>query len=197
MYINQVFELSIILDNEKFHKILAKVHKRIAYLEENENEYIYHSMAAKGIMVKYRDSQYRKKAIVIANSKPILGSDKTNSDQLIQKLIKRMNEYFGSRFQMDDLILSGMRLITNIDVVDHKNVLAYLKALQRIGRVKGYSPTSYECFDDNASFCLNGNSNDIEFLIYDLEGAITKQFGKYNISKKSFKAMIWESRRIF
>lgn len=55
--INQVFKLSMILDYERFHKIFKWACNKAGCQEENENEYIDQSMASKGIVVKYRDSQ--------------------------------------------------------------------------------------------------------------------------------------------
>ena len=34
MYVNQIFELSMTLDNEKFQKVLNKAYRRTDYLEE-------------------------------------------------------------------------------------------------------------------------------------------------------------------
>ena len=65
-----------------------------------------------------------------------------------------------------------MSLITDIDVGSRNNVLAYLKVLQRVRKVKGFSPTSYDGIDENSSFCLSGNSNATDFLLYDLEQAV-------------------------
>ena len=56
MYINQAFELSMVLDRDRFDKVL----NRTGYLEETDGWYIDRSFAVKGILVKYRDSQYKK-----------------------------------------------------------------------------------------------------------------------------------------
>ena len=53
--------------------------------------------------------------------------------------------------------------------------------------MKGFSPASYEYFDDNASFCLSGNSNDIEFQLYDLERAFIRQHKSANSDWKKLK----------
>ena len=60
MYINQIYELSMILDNEKFHKVLRRANKRIGCLEEKDGEYVDRSMAVKGVTVAYRDNIRRK-----------------------------------------------------------------------------------------------------------------------------------------
>ena len=77
--------------------------------------------------------------------------------------------------------------------MNHENVLAYLKVLQRIGKVKGYSPSDYDCFDSRNSFCLDGNSNDIEFLLYDLEGVIADQISNIRTDRKKLRSMAKES----
>lgn len=40
MFVNQIYELSMVLSNDKFHKVLNRSHKRTGYLEENEGEYV-------------------------------------------------------------------------------------------------------------------------------------------------------------
>ena len=74
--------------------------------------------------------------------------------------------------------------------------MAYLKVLKRIGRVKGFSKSAYDCFKDIDSFCLEGNSNDIGFWIYDLEGFIRNQLRNEDIARKKMKSMFRESEGI-
>lgn len=83
----------------------------------------------------------------------------------VRKLDKRMKTYFGNQYRMNDFVLSGMVLATDIDVGTHENVLTYLKVLQRIGKVKGFTPSAYDCFEADESFCLDGNSNGIQLKI--------------------------------
>ena len=94
---------------------------------------------------------------------------------------------FNGKYRIEDFVLSGMNFVADMDVGTRANALAYLKVLKRIGRVKGFSPTSYEYFDDDASFCLSGNSNDIDFLLYDLERAFTRQIKGVNADWKKLK----------
>ena len=49
-----------------------------------------------------------------------------------------MKVYFGYLYGLDDFVLSRMVLATDIDIGNHEKVLAYLKVLHRIGRVKGF-----------------------------------------------------------
>lgn len=193
MHLNCTFELSIVLDTEKFQKVFTKVYNRIVCMERNE-EYIDQFMASKGIAVVYCNNQYKKKVKLIVNSNIFMGGEMSEPDKFIRKLDKRIGEYFGYKYKLDDFILSGMILTTDIDVGNHENAAAYLKVLKRIGKVKGFSPVSYECFDNSEDFCLDGNSNGIAFLLYDLEGILREQL-RIN-GKNHKKLMIKESEGI-
>lgn len=196
MQINQIFELTLTLDNDKFHKVLDKVISREGYLEETKEGYIDQSLAPKGIIVKYRDSQYKKKIKWIVNPRLVLDCDTPDPDKLIRKLDKRIGEYFGYKYRMDDFDLSGMILSSDINVGNRESVSAYLKVLKRIGKVKGFSPSSYDCFDENDSFCLDGNSNGIEFMIYNLEKTLTEQLRETETDRKRLRLIIEESEGI-
>ena len=196
MYINQVFELSMILDNDRFQKILHRVYKKMTYLKGDDGEYIDQSVASRGITVRYRDSQYKKKVTLIIEPKLVSDSNLSDSVRLIRKLDKRINEYFDLKYRLDDFVLSGMTLSTDIDVHSHENVSAYLKILQRIGRVKGFSPADYDCFEDVDSFCLEGNSNNTLFWLYDLEGLLVNRIRNEDIGPKKFKSMLKGSEGI-
>ncbi len=144
MYINQIFELSIVLNHEKFYKTLNRAHKKADYLEEGEGEYIDKSFVSKGLTVKYRDSQYKKKVKLIINAGMVVVSDKCDPDKFIRKLVKMISDYFDHKYRMDDFVLSGVFLAADIDVHSRENVAAYMKVLQRIGKVKGFSLSTYE-----------------------------------------------------
>ena len=93
MYINQIFELSMVLDNEKFQKVLNRAYKKTDCLQEDEGEYIDQLLAHKGITVVYCDSQYKKKVKLIVDSKPALDSSASDMDKFIRKLDKYIKEY--------------------------------------------------------------------------------------------------------
>ena len=196
MYVNQIFELSMTLDNEKFQKVLNKAYRRTDYLEENENEYIDRSLSSKGITAVFRDSQYKKKIKLIVDSRLITDGKKSDPDRLIRKLDKHMNVYFDCKYRLNDFVLSGAVLDVNIDVHDHENVSAYLKVLRRIGKVKGYSPADYDCFEEVDSFCLEGNSNDTAFWLYDLEGFLMHQLHNEDIDQKKLKSICGDAKGI-
>lgn len=196
MYINQIFELSMVLDNKRFHKVFKHVYNKDGYMEKKEDEYIDLSLERKGITVIYRDSQYKKKVKVIVNIGRLLNGCEFDPDKVTRKLNKRIGEYFDFKYKLDDFILSGMRLVTDRNVGSHENVQAYLKVFQRISRVKGFSPVSYECFEDVDCFCLDGNSSGVEFMIYDLVGSYRKQLKEGDTGRKRFKGLIKESEGI-
>lgn len=190
MYINQVFELSMVLDNEKFHKILSYAHKKTDYLEEDDGEYIDQSMADKGITVTYRDSQYKKKVRVIINAGRMMDYDKAESDKFFLRIDKRLGEYFNHKYNVDDFSLSGVTFVTDIDVESRESVSAYLKVLRRVGKVKGFKPVVYDCFEDIDSLCWEGSSNGISFSLYDLEDMWRRQFGERKIKVKKYRETI-------
>lgn len=192
MKLNQIFEFSMALDNGKFHKILSGAYN----IEKYEEGYIDSSMAFNGITVVYINSQYKKKIKVVADSRLLLRSNKIDPDEFISNLDKRINGYFRFRYKLDDFKLSRVVFTMDINVHNHDNVASYIRVLQRIGRVKGFSPSYYDCFEENASFCLDGNSNGIQFLIYDLEDLLKNQIGKADISRKRIKSITTETQGI-
>lgn len=189
MYINQIFEFSIVLDHGEFHKVLARACDRTGYMERNEDEYIDHSLESKGITVTYRDSQYKKKIRLLFNSGLLMDGKLSDSDKLTRKMDKRIAEYFDFKYQLDDFQLSGVTLVTDINVGDYERKTAYLKVLKRIGRVKGFSPVNYEGFDERVSFCLEGNSNGIAFLLYDWEDTLMNRLKQTGARRKELKSV--------
>lgn len=194
MYINQFYELSMVLDREKFQKVFRSSCNKADYVMEKE-EYIDSSLEEKGLTVLYRDSQYKKKIRLIVNAGKILDGGSSNPDRMVQKINKRIGEYFGFKYKIGDFSLTGMRLVADINIGSRENVHAYLKVFRRIGKVKGFSPVDYKCFENVACFSLDGNSNGIEFMIYDLEGSYIQINGD-NIKRKKLKVMINESEGI-
>lgn len=194
MYINQIFELSMVMDYERFHKVFRHAYGKMKCMENMEDEYIDRSIEEKGVTVIYRDSQYKKKIKLIVNVDRLLDGNKPNPERIVRKINKRIGEYFDYRYTLDDFFISGMRIAVDINVGTHNDVEAYLKVLRRIGRVKGFSPVRYECFENVDSFSLEGNSNGIDFIIYDLEGLYERHLDENNIGRKNFKTAIKESK---
>ena len=196
MYLNQIIELSMVLDNDKFQKLLTRAYNQATNIDENGNEIIDQSIADKGIVVTYRDSQYKKKVKLIVNTSLVLDFETLDPDRLIRKLEKRISEYFHSEYQLEDFTLSGMMLMSDINVGSQEQVSAYIKVLQRIGKVKGFTPSSFEGIDESISFCLDGNSNGTQFLLYDLTGAIVERHVSTGASQKKLKAIIDKSEGV-
>ena len=185
MVINQLMELSMIVDTAPFHRIF---NAKTSYLKELDDEYLDTSLAAKGITVIYRDSRYKKRVRILVNAGMVVDHP-SNTDKLLRKLGKRIDEYFDHRYTLDDFTLSGVTITVDIAVGSLERVFDYLKVLQRVGKVKGFSPVSYDCFDSKASFCLSGNSNAIDFLLYDLEQSLTDQLRDSGMGHKKIKSV--------
>ena len=180
MHLNKIIELSMILDNDKFQKVFERSYSGNTY--EFDEEYIDCSLSDKGITVIFRDSQYKKKVRIIVNTY-LLTDEDSDTDKLIHKLDKRIGKYFDHQYHLEDFILSGFSVVADIDVGTPAKVRAYLKVLKRIGKVKKFSPVSFGSLGDNDSFCLSGNSNGIDFLLYDLAATVTSK-ASYIDSKK-------------
>lgn len=192
MILNQTFELSMVLDTDKFQRIF---NAKVGYLEELGDEYLDISLAAKGITAIYRDSRYKKKIRLIVNAGMVV-DDPSDTGKLLRKLGKRIDEHFNHKYTLDDFTLSGVTLTVDIDVDSREKVSDYLKVLQRIGKVKGFSPVDYDCFDSKASFCLSGNSNDIDFLLYDLEAATVGQLRNADAGRKQLQSASMQTKGI-
>lgn len=190
MFINSTIELTTMLDNEKYEKLFSRICSISSCIEENDEGYIDNSLADKGIVVLLRNSQYKKKARLIVKPCIMLDSEEPDSEKLIRKLNKRIGEYFGGQYHLSDFTFPKVTLTTDIDVHSRENVSAYLKVPQRIGKVKGFSPVTYDCFDKGTSFCLEGNSNGIDFLVYDLEKVLLGQYEPKSTYKKKMNPMI-------
>ena len=116
----------------------------------------------------------------------MLNTDKPDPDKLIRKLDKWVNRYFNDKCKLDDFELTGMDVTTDIDVRSREKVSDYMKVIQRVGKVKGFSPSQDNWLNDDISFCLDGNSNGIKFQLYDLEALHGEQASDacFNIGQK-------------
>lgn len=190
MRINQIFELSMIVDCKSFQKILDIVSPKLNRRPEHDNEYMDCSLSHKGITVIYRASQYKKKVTVLINTSQFPKYDASQPETFTRRLNKKIEEYFHSLYYLEDFTPSRLILSSDIDVHSPQNASAYLKVLNRIGRVKGFSPTVYEEPDKQDSFCLAGNSNGIEFLLYDQEATLSKRLMCSNIPVKEKLSML-------
>jgi hypothetical protein len=166
------FELSMTLEAERFHKLLKK--RKYQLYPDDDNKYADCDLASKGITIAFHDNSHKKKVKLIVDWNKALGGDDREDDKAsknLRKLEERIDDYFNSKYGLNDFKLSGMRIVADIDVRHREKAIAYMKVLKKIGYVKGFSPSSDSRFDDCRSFALKGNSNGIKFTIYNLEDA--------------------------
>jgi len=176
MFLQSTFYLTLVLDTEKFNKLFDSVYSILKHVDESK--YADYALASKGVIILYYDSQYKKKLKLIVNPCQMLNSDKPDPEKFIRKLEKRVSNYFNHKYQLNDFELSGMELTTDIDVQSQENVSDYLKVLRRIGKVKGFSPSPDNWLDDDISICLDGNSNGIKFMLYNLEALLGEEISE-------------------
>jgi len=192
MRINQVFKITKILYTDKFQRVFNKFN----LVETNGDEYVDLSLAEKGITILYCNSQYKKKVSLIVNSGLILRGKEIDVQKLIRKLEKRITKYFDGEFSLEDFTVTELTLTADINVGSRDNVSYYIRVLQRIGKVKRFSPASYDSIDEKTSFCLNGNSNNIDFLLYDLESAVLGQLRSGNAGRKKLESASMQTKGI-
>lgn len=174
MCTNIIFELSMHLDSREFSEIIRYASDDLKQISDSDDEFIDTSMISKGMLVRYRDSLYKKKITLIIDVRNIIGQSDMDSDKLNRKICKRIAKYFDNRFTIEDFSLSHATIINDFNVGGRNMVSSYLGVLKRIRQVKGYSPTYYDKIPDSKGLCLKGNSNGVEFIIYDLEHCLSK-----------------------
>jgi hypothetical protein len=90
---------------------------------------------------------------------------------------------------LDDFTLASVCLLTDIDVQNRGVTAHYITAFHRIGKVKGFTPPRKSWLGDDVSFCLEGNSNGVEFLICDLESLCRKRLDDDGSERKYLKEL--------
>lgn len=186
MYFNQMLKLNMVLDAGQFQRIFGH-HDSV---EMAGKEYIDQSLAHKGITVLYRNSQYKKKVSLIVSPDLVLKGKGPDPHKLVHKLEKQIAEYFGDKYSLDDFLFTELTLTTDLPVGSRDTIAAYIRVLQRVGKVKRYSPARYKGFEEDSSFCMEGNSNFVTFLIYDLRSTLKDRFGDDTLSRKERKQIL-------
>ncbi len=188
IYSIHTMELRLTPDTKEFNRILSdsfqKAKKDKHRLGQStlykNNVKVDNAFGSKGIKIEYHDDKYKKKIKFIVNPSKLLGGDdlrlwKPNKDNIKRLLVildGYIDEYFDSKYSLNDFMLTRADFTVNLDVNKRENVSAYIKVLYNIGKVKGFSPkyTKYdEHINKDFSFDLEGNSNGIEFSVYDKE----------------------------
>lgn len=193
IYSPHTLEVTLDLNTEKFNKLKNKAFdkaKRKHRLYQKNDVYYDSALADKGIKIEYHDKTYKKKIKFIVNPTKVLGGDDIkklwkpndkNISELLRELKKRIDDYFDTKYELNDFTLTRIDFTVNIDVNDRDNVSTYIKVLHNIGKVKGFSP-KYDKNDDqidpDLSFDLESNSNGIEFTAYDKEAQSKRKEAK-------------------
>ena len=176
MHINPVFELARVVDGEEFQRLFTRVQETLD--PGNGDEYVDRSLSHKGLTVVYRKSQYKKKVRLVINTSVMMGEGELDPWDALQKLNRRIRKYFGGELSLEAFTAVGVTMTADLPIGDPTRISAYLRVLRRLGKVKHFSPVSYACFSARNSFCLEGNSNDTIFMVYDLRSVLEKQLGK-------------------
>lgn len=193
IYAPHTFEISLIIHTNKFNKLQSRAYKKAESKHRvyNINGICYDEAFAKqGIKIEYHNNTYKKKIKFIVNPTRLLGGNdmknlwkphSENISELLCQIEEYIEEYFDSKYELNDFKLTRIDFTVNIDVGDRKKVSAYIKVLHNIGKVKGFAP-KYDKNDDridpDLSFDLEGKSNGIEFTAYDKEAESNKEYAK-------------------
>ena len=193
MYLQTRFELSMLLDTDKFKELFDRALEKGELQPSTEDDtYVDNSLMNKGITVTYRDSQYKKRIKLDVNANVMLDGEESNPDnasKLIRRLEKRIEGYFKGEYELNDFKLVSAYFTTDIDVRDRAKAAAYLKVIQRVGKVKGFSPARDNWLDNEIMFALDGNSNGIDFMICNLETILRERLDETESERKKLKAM--------
>ena len=125
MRLQHTIELILPLDAERFNGLMSRVHGNSEYI--NGNKLVDQTFVSKGIIITYHDKQYKKKIQLTVNANAILDDNEPNqdnADKLVRKLEKRIGNYFNSKYALDDFSLTGISLISHIDVHTPEKVSA-------------------------------------------------------------------------
>lgn len=196
IYSSHTFELTLIINTEKFYKWKNKAYKKAKnnyrVFEINDVHYD-EALKDKGVKIEYHDNTFKKKIKFIVNPTKLLGGNdikklwkpnNANISKVLCKVKEYIDSYFVSEYKLNDFKLTRMDFTVNINVGDKKHVSAYIKVLQNIGKVKGFKPKydkkdkKNKKIDPDLSFDLDGNSNGVEFTAYDKEGQSEQKAAK-------------------
>ena len=196
MFLNQVFEFSMVLNEKKFQEVLSMSHVNAEEWDEEKEEYLDNSMAEKGIMIRYRDSQYKKKVFLIYNLQWKQVDETSKANKIVGNLDKCIREYFSYKYKLNDFKLSGMLLANDIDVGEQETVNEYLKVFRRIGKVKNFTVADLGNLEKKQYFYLRGNSNSIMFLVYNMGAVIQEYHKEMGTGGKKAKSAVKETKGI-
>ncbi|MBD5461969.1 MAG: hypothetical protein HDR24_02740 [Lachnospiraceae bacterium] len=199
-------ELTLSTNSKEFNNLLSRAYKmakqykhRVGYSTKHTSTDVRVDdfLAPYGITIEYHNCNYRKMIKFRVNPSEVLGGsdlklwnpNKENIKVLIKLLDNHISNYFNSYYELNDLVLTRVEFTANLDV-GTENVSTYINLMHKIGKVKKFS-TKYNKFDYTTgkikkehSFDLKGNTNGIEFTVYDKEAELEKN-GKWAKAKKA------------
>jgi hypothetical protein len=200
-YSPHTFQLTLELGSKKFISLRDIAYKKSKgshriISDSSSDEVIDTAYKNEGITIKYCNSTYKKKIKMIVNPSRTLGGDdlklwkpnNENISRLIESLETIIDDYFDSGYELNDFKLSRIDFTVNINVGSRENVSAYIKVLNNIGKVKGFSPKypkNDKRINKELSFDLEGNSNGVDFTAYDKESEIRQKESNSENNKKS------------
>lgn len=200
------FELTLDTNAKDFNYLLSRAYKMAKKNKNRVGQSTKHTsydvrvddaLASEGIMIEYHAYDYRKSIKLRVNPSEVLGGsdlklwkpNTRNIETLVEKLNEHIDDYFDSKYTLDDFILSRVEFTANLNV-GKENVSAYIRLMHKIGRVKGFSP-KYSALDyatgdikKERSFDLEGKTNGIAFTVYDKEADL-KERGKKEKARKA------------
>lgn len=199
-------ELTLSTNSKEFNDLLSRAYKmakqykhRVGYSTRHTSTDVRVDdfLASYGITVEYHNCNYQKMIKFRINPSEVLGGNdlelwepnKDNIKTLIKLLNTHISYYFDSRYELDDLILSRVEFTANLNV-GADNVSTYIKLMHKIGKVKNFSAKykksdyTLNVIQKKHSFDLKGNTNGIEFTIYDKKADLDKK-GKEKKAKKA------------
>ncbi len=186
------FNLSLPIESEKFQRLLNRVYEKPHDYESfaDDAKFVDDTLATKGMTFIYHDSHKKKIKLKVSTDR-ILDDEhgSGNIEKLLHKLEKRIDAYFHGEYGLDDFQLKRMGVVTDIDVLERDKVSDYLKVFRRIGRVKGFSPSNDSGLDRDVGLRWEGNSNGVEFSIYDLEKVAKAQHSESEPKRKRLRAI--------
>ena len=194
MLLNQVFEFSMVLNEKKFHELLSKA--TVHSWDEESQEYTDCSFVDKGILIKYRDTQYKKKVSLTYNMNWKRMNELTDINKVVNNFDKMVRGYFKNKYSLQDFRLSGVVLVADVKMDQRCLVDEYLKVIRRIGKVKNFEVSEVEHIDKSQCFCLKGKSNGIQFMAYSLETVINEHFKKLKEDEKKIKTVVKDAKGI-
>jgi len=188
----QYFELSKVVEKPVFNEYRNAVRDKKTYDYETDTHF---KLAKNGIIVKYHKTETKNQIKLYINPSMLLGNtdlfaqwktSKSNIEKMLHDLDDHIIDYFNYEYKVNDFKVSRFTLVSNILLDSQETSAAYIKILQSIRKVKGFTPKyKNDLLLDEHRFDLVGNTNGIEFSAYDVESVFEQDDNSIIKSKRS------------